>query len=161
MQPVPLSAINPEQSRLDICLVISGPNDGGGIERHVRDLAHGLARNHSVHVLAHRSLRSLFDSSVQFHQVEFTRWRFDVRFLTQCASQIRRIGPSVVHAHGRKAARVVSILRNFLAAPCILTVHNLKSDNRLYKKFDCVIAVSKLVAQGIKHPRLFTIHNGC
>ncbi|MCY3885157.1 MAG: glycosyltransferase family 4 protein [Gammaproteobacteria bacterium] len=161
MQPAPLSALSPVRSSLDICLVVSGPNEGGGIERHVRDLADGLARNHSVHVLAHRSLRSLFDSSVQFHPIEFTRWRFDIRFLIQCARQIRRIQPSVVHAHGRKAARVVSILRNFLASPCILTVHNLKSDSQLYKKFDCVIAVSKLVAQGIEHPKLFTIHNGC
>ena len=161
MQVAVSTAQDPAETPLDICLVVSGRNEGGGIERHVCDLAHGLARNHIIHILAHDSFRSLFDSSVQYHQVAFTSWRFDVWFLLQFALQIRRIRPSIVHAHGRKAARVVSMSRRFFTAPCVLTVHNLRQHDRLYGKFDSVIAVSDVVAQGIKHPRVFKVLNGC
>lgn len=149
------------QKRLSVCLVVSGPNDRGGIERHVRDLAHGMAKRHNVHVLAHDSFRSMFDSSVQFHDLAFTSWRFDLLFLIHFASQIRSLNPNLIHVHGRKAARVVSMTRRFFDIPCILTVHNMRKDARLYRKFDSIIAVSELVAQGVEHPRVFTVLNGC
>ena len=148
-------------SELNICLVVSGPNTGGGMERHVSDLAGGLATRHQVNVLAHDSYRSLFSENVKFHAVGFTSWRFDVVFLLQFLQKIRSLQPTVVHVHGRKAAQVVVLTRRFFSAPCILTVHNLSQDARLYRRFDSVIAVSGLVAQGIEHPRLYTVHNGC
>ena len=103
----------------------------------------------------------MFDSSVRYHKMAFTSWRFDVWFLLQFALEIRRIRPSIIHAHGRKAARVVSLSRRFFSAPCVLTVHNLRQHDRLYSKFDSVIAVSEIVAQGIEHPRVFKVLNGC
>lgn len=161
MQVAVSTAHDPAESPLDICLVVSGPNEGGGIERHIRDLAHGLAKNHIVHVLAHDSFRSMFDSSVRYHQVAFTSWRYDVWFLLQFALKIRKIRPNIIHAHGRKAARVVSMSRRFFDGPCVLTVHNLRQHDRLYGNFDSVIAVSDVVAEGIDHPRVFKVLNGC
>lgn len=146
---------------LNVCLVVSGPNTGGGMERHVSDLANGLADRHGVHVLAHDSYRQLFGSSVNFRDVGFTSWRFDVLFLWQFLREIRDIRPTIVHAHGRKAGQVIALTRRFFDAPCILTVHNLSRDPLLYSRFDSVIAVSSLVAQGIEHSRLYTVYNGC
>ena len=146
---------------LTICLAISGPNTGGGIERHVRDLARGLAGRHTIHVIAHESFRALFDSKVSFHEVGFTSWRYDLWFLFQFVRCIRAIQPTIVHVHGRKAAQVIAMTRRFIDAPCVLTVHNLSKDTRLYSKFDSVIAVSGLVAAGLEHPRQYTVQNGC
>ena len=145
----------------NVCLVVSGPNTGGGIERHVRDLAHGLATRHSITVLAHESFEPLFDSRVNFLRVPFTRWRFDIFLLVQVIRTIRSLNPNVVHAHGRKAAQVIAFCRRFFTSSCVLTVHNLSKSARLFRRFDSVIAVSDLVARGLDHPRSFTVLNGC
>lgn len=162
MQPSSEHSSNDQEGRdLRLCLAVSGPNTGGGMERHVSDLANGLVERHEVHVLAHDSYSPLFESKIEFHDVGFTSWRFDLMFLWQFLSKIRSIQPTVVHAHGRKAGQVVVLTRRFFDAPCILTVHNLSRDRRLCRKFDSVIAVSGLVARGIDHPKLYTVYNGC
>lgn len=147
---------------LKICFAISGPNTGGGIERHARDLAHGLVRNQcTVVVLAHESYACLFDSSIEFREIRFDRWRYSPFLLTEFTKQVLSINPAIVHAHGRKAARVVSFTRYRYSSRCILTVHNLNIKPQLYKNFDSIIAVSPAVAKEIEHPQVRTILNGC
>ncbi len=147
---------------LKICFAISGPNTGGGIERHVRDLAHGLVRNQcTVVILAHKSFGCLFDSSIEFREIPFDRWRYSPFLLSEFTRRVRAINPTIVHAHGRKAARVVSFTRHRYTSRCILTVHNLNIKPQLYKNFDSIIAVSPAVARKIEHPQIRTILNGC
>ena len=147
---------------LKICFAISGPNTGGGIERHVRDLARGLVRDQcTVVILAHKSYACLFDGSIEFREIHFDRWRFSPFLLSEFTKQVRSINPTILHAHGRKAARVVSFTRRRYSSRCILTVHNLNIKPRLYKKFDSIIAVSPAVAKEIEHPQVRTILNGC
>ncbi len=150
----------PDLSRLRICLAVSGFNEGGGIERHVADLAHGLVDRHSVYVLAHESFQTLFDDRVEFHAVGFSGWRYNPMFLRNFVRTLKSLKPSLIHAHGRKAAQVVSLTRRFVDAPCVLTVHNLSRDDRLYRGFESVIAVSSLVARGVNHPNLHLVPNG-
>ena len=147
---------------LTICFAVSGPNTGGGIERHVRDLAHGLAREQcKVTILAHDSYACLFDNTVEFREIRFDRWRYSPFLLSEFTKHVRAITPKVVHAHGRKAAEVVSRTRHRFSSTCILTVHNLNIKSQLCEKFDSIIAVSPAVARKIEHPRVRTILNGC
>lgn len=147
---------------LSVCFAISGPNTGGGIERHVRDLAHGLVQESvSVVVLAHDSYRCLFDNSLEFREIRFDRWRYSPLLLSEFTKQVLAINPTIVHAHGRKAAQVVSLTRSRYSSTCVLTVHNLNIKSQLYENFDTVIAVSPAVAKRIQHPHVQTIVNGC
>lgn len=147
---------------LSVCFAISGLNTGGGIERHVRDLADGLVNaDCSVTILAHESYMALFENSVQFRTVRFDRWRYSPFLLREFTKQVLTVNPSIVHAHGRKAAQVVSLTRNKFPSRCILTIHNLNIKPHLYKKFDTVIAVSPAVARKVDHPHVQTILNGC
>lgn len=154
-------ASKPEES-LSVCFAISGLNTGGGIERHVRDLAHGLAQvDCQVTILAHESFKSLFENSIEFLIIRFDQWRYSPFLLREFAKQILAINPNIVHAHGRKAAQVVSLTRNKYPSKCILTVHNLNIKSHLYENFDTVIAVSPAVARKVDHPCVHTILNGC
>ena len=147
---------------LSVCFAISGLNTGGGIERHVRDLADGLVNaDCSVTILAHESYKTLFENSVQFRTVRFDRWRYSPFLLREFTKQVLTVNPSIVHAHGRKAAQVVALTRKKFPSRCILTVHNLNIKPHLYKNFDTVIAVSPAVARKVDHPNVQTILNGC
>ena len=147
---------------LSVCFAISGLNTGGGIERHVRDLADGLVNaDCSLTILAHESFKTLFDDSVDFRTVRFDRWRYSPFLLREFTQQVRALNPSIVHAHGRKAAQVVSLTRKKFQSKCILTVHNLNVKPHLFENFDTVIAVSPAVARKIDHPYVQTILNGC
>ena len=143
-----------------ICLVVSGLNEGGGIERHVRDLAVGLAPQHRVSVIAHESYRSLFPEPVEFHEINFLTWRFNPLFLLNFCITVRKLNPDILHAHGRKAARVILSTRVATQSKRVLTVHNTSNISRLAKLFDAVIAVSPIVAAPLDHPNKFIIFNG-
>lgn len=154
--------MNDRDDTLSVCFAISGPNTGGGIERHVRDLGHGLVQEQCrVVVLAHESYRCLFDNSIEFREIRFDRWRYSPLLLSEFTKQVLAINPTIVHAHGRKAAQVVSLTRFRYPSQCILTVHNLNIKPQLYENFDTVIAVSPAVAKRIQHPHVQTIVNGC
>ena len=144
-----------------VCFVISGPNTRGGIERHVFDLSLGVSKTNEVFVLAHDSYSNWFHDHIQFRAVRLDRWRYNPLLLRETLTKIRQIQPDIVHAHGRKAAQVVSLLRRSLAGRRIFTVHNVNILEKHYKHFHEVIAVSSTVAEAIKHPRLFIIPNGC
>lgn len=149
-------------STLRVCFAISGPNTRGGIERHVYDLSKGLVgASTEVFVLAHESYADWFPKAIQYCPVSFDRWRFDPRLLDEVVKNIRKVRPSIVHAHGRKAAQVVSLVRNQVSSRRILTVHNTNIKAKYYRHFHEVIAVSSTVAATIEHPRLFVIPNGC
>ena len=147
---------------LKVCFAISGPNTGGGIERHVRDLAHGLVHEQcSVVILAHESYRCLFKDSIEFREIRFDRWRYSPFLLSEFIKHVHAINPTIVHAHGRKAAQVVSLTRSRYSSTCVLTVHNLNIKSQLCKNFDTIVAVSPAVASKIQHPYIQTIMNGC
>lgn len=148
------------ENKYHICLVVSGPNEGGGIERHVRDLAEGLSNRHRVSVIAHESYRDLFLQPVEFHPLNFLTWRYNPVFLLSFYNAIRTLNPDILHAHGRKAARVILATRFANRSKRVLTIHNTSSVDRFLKLFDAVIAVSSVVAAPINHPNKFVIFNG-
>ena len=143
-----------------ICLIVSGPNEGGGIERHTRDLATGLADNQRVSVLAHDSFQDLFKEPVEFHAFDLQRWRFNPFLLRSFARKLKELQPNVIHAHGRKAAKIVAATRRATPARRVVTLHNTSKATNIVVSFDAVIAVSSVVAESVSHPNLTTIFNG-
>ena len=145
-----------------ICLVLAG-TETGGLERHVGDLANGLAATFHVSVVAHEVHRDRFDPQVEFCPVDLQRWRYNPIMLTEAAFVLRRLNPSIVHAHGRKAGTIVGTLRKLLSAHVVLTLHSIHrsaSISRLTGRFDAVIGVSSAVLGHVAHPRKFLVHNG-
>lgn len=145
---------------LRICLVISGRNDRGGVERHVIDLANGCSERSEVHVIADSSFVGHFDDRVVLHPVAFTLSRFSPRLLLTIGRIINSVGPDLVHAHGQKAARVLTIVDFNHRFPRVLTVHNAKPNPHLCAKFNRVITVTRSIASQIPHPTPITIPNG-
>ena len=143
-----------------ICLVVSGLNGNGGMEQHIADLAGGLSREFEVHVIADYSFTDQFVVGVTHHKVPFTRSRFSPRLLYAVTKALRKIVPDLVHAHGAKAARVLSIVNITRRIPSVLTIHNNNPTQRLCAKFDRVIAVSPKINSQIQQPSVTTILNG-
>ena len=150
----------PYVHRNRICLVVSGPNEYGGIERHVVDLANGLSQRFEVHVIADSSFAGHFDAEVVLHEVPFTRSRFSPRLLLSVSKVLRTVAPNLVHVHGAKAARILTLVGRKRRTPRVLTVHNTNPIQRLCEKFDRVITVTSSINSLIVHPLVVTILNG-
>ncbi|AKH20859.1 glycosyltransferase [Sedimenticola thiotaurini] len=144
---------------MKICEVMAGDEEGG-LENHFIDLANALAGKHQVHVIAHRRYGDRFASGVRFHPLDLSRSRKNPLTLYRLLQLIRAIGPDVVHAHANKAAAMIALLRCWIAAPCVATIHSLKRKTAMFERFDHLIAVSKGVAGGIRNPALTVIYNG-
>ena len=143
-----------------ICHVISGLNEGGGIERHVRDLTGDLSKSLRISVLADPSMAPLFQPDVEFWAVNYRRSRINPLLMLELWKVIRAISPDCIHVHGRKAARLIGLLNRFLRLPTVITIHNLSPSSSVCKRFDAVIGVSAQITEGISHPCKFTIYNG-
>lgn len=143
-----------------ICHVISGLNEGGGIERHVRDLTRNLSKNLRISVMADPSMASLFHPDVEFHSINYRRSRINPLLLVELWKTLILVSPDCIHVHGRKAARLVGLLNRFLRVPAVITIHNLSPSSNVCKRFDAVIGVSSKITEQISHPCKFTIYNG-
>lgn len=149
----------PTTDSLTICEVMAGIEEGG-LENHFCDLANGLSRKHTVHVIAHSRYRSLFNDKVIFHPVNLSASRYNPLVLWQLARTIRAINPDVVHAHASKAAAMIGHIRQFLPFPTVVTVHSVKRSTNMYRSFDRVIAVSGGVAKSLQPLVADVIYNG-
>ena len=143
-----------------ICQVVSGINEGGGIERHVQDLVSELTKTHRVSVLADQSMRSLFAEDVKFLSIDYQRSRFNPFLSLHLWKSLKALAPDCIHVHGRKAAGLVGRLNRFLGVPSVITIHNLSPSTKSCRYFDAVIGVSATIRSNVTHPVKFTIYNG-
>ena len=145
---------------LHICHLISGLNEHGGMERHVKDLTSELVKNLRVSVLADPSMQPLFTDTVAFVPIDFRRGRLNPKLSFELFQHLKALAPDCVHVHGRKAAVLFRRLNTVLRQPSVLTLHNLSPASKLCRKFDAVIGVSTQITDQTSHPYKFTIHNG-
>ncbi|MCY4657702.1 MAG: glycosyltransferase family 4 protein [Gammaproteobacteria bacterium] len=143
-----------------ICHVISGKNEGGGIERHVKDLTEELAAIYQVSVIADPSMEAMFADSIRFVPVDFLRSRRNLFLTMELRRKILALAPDCVHVHGRKAASLIGRINRFMRIPSVITIHNLSPSTKECKRFDAVIGVSGVITANISHPVKFTIYNG-
>jgi len=71
----------------------------------------------------------------------------------------KKINPDIVHTHFAKASEIFFFLNKALGIRHVATKHNPRK-GRIYNKLEHVIAVSKGVAESIRHDNVKIIYNG-
>jgi glycosyltransferase involved in cell wall biosynthesis len=135
----------------------------GGMERHVLELAAALSERHDVTLIADPAYADAIPDGVRFAPLNLSRSRRHPLLWFQLRRLLQRLKTDLIHAHGAKAASLVSSHRRRLKAlntAFIGTVHGTKSAHRTYRHCDGVIAVSEAIAAHTGHPRTQVIHNG-
>ena len=143
-----------------ICQVIASYGEGG-LEKHVRELTQQmLAAGHEVTVLADkRFLTGLPSQAVQV-PVHFNWSRHNPLLWLELLIQLRACRCDVIHAQANKAASLIAVLRRWLRAPTVGTLHNVKRDLRAFRKLDHVFTVSRQLAQPFPAHQVSVIYNG-
>lgn len=146
---------------MKIALVMAGHGEGG-LEKHVVELANGLAlRSLPVSVIAHPMYGPRLASGIQFLPLDLWQYRRSPLALIRLYKALRAAGATVVHAHGSKAASMVGSLRPFLRGiGSVATLHSRKKNVRMFARFDRVIAVSRVSTENLRHDAIRIIHNG-
>lgn len=131
----------------------------GGMEKHVADLAEALSNlGHEVHIIAHRDYRTHFPFA-QFHPCPMKLSRNNP-WLRWCVYRVlKRVSPDIAHAHGNKAALILSRLPR-RTCQTVGTIHGSKSNLRAFLRLDKIIAVSRSIYENLDHPSRHLIYNG-
>jgi glycosyltransferase involved in cell wall biosynthesis len=144
---------------MKICQVLCSRGNGG-LERHFVDLCNGLARGNQVVAIAHPEFGGRLDPAITFEPLDLCRGRLNPMALLGLRAVLKKYRPDVVHAQANKAASMVMRATWGMRMPRVATVHNLKKNNRMYRGYDRLIAVSKTVADHVLHPDKRVIFNG-
>ncbi|MEL0027111.1 MAG: glycosyltransferase [Perlucidibaca sp.] len=145
---------------MKIVLVMAGDEEGG-LEKHVVEMANGFsARGHQVAVVAHAKYAGRFSPGVRVLPVNLARGRRNLIALWQLWRALRASGAAVVHAHGSKAASMVGMLLPWLGMASVATLHSRKKQVGMFRRFQRVIAVSRISTLNLEHPGVRVIHNG-
>lgn len=142
-----------------ICQVLCGRGTGG-LERHFVDLCNHLAERHEVIAIAHPEFRDRLSPRVDVEALDLSGWRYHPLLLARLYGLLRTHRPDIVHAQANKAAAMVGLLRPWLRAHCVATVHNLKRDTAMFRGYDRLIAVSRKVAEQFDQSQVDVIYNG-
>ena len=140
-------------------VMASGPVHGG-LEKHFAELCNGLAQHHEVMAIAHPAHRDGINQSVDFQAVDLTFSRHSPLNFFRLHRELKKFRPDIIHAHANKAASMISALKRFTSARLVGTVHGFKSNNRSFRNFDSVIAVSPAIHEHIKIEQARVICNG-
>lgn len=146
---------------MKIVLVMAGHGEGG-LEKHVVELANGLARRGlQVSVIAHPMYGPRLAAGIQFLPLNLAHYRHSLPALFRLYRVLRGTRADVVHAHGSKAASMVGSLLPFLrGVSSVATLHSRKKNVRMFARFDRVIAVSRVSTENLRHDAIRIIHNG-
>lgn len=144
---------------MKVCMVLAGQG-AGGLEKHFVELANEVAKHATVIAIAHDSYGPRLHRSVIFEPLDLAKDRRNIRVLYQLAKIIKFHQPDVVHAQANKAAYMVSLIRHFLRARTIATLHNQGKQLAVYAGFDAVISVNKEELARVPNGNKFLILNG-
>lgn len=120
----------------------------GGIEQHVKELSAFQKRTHEVIIICNEFLSQYFIDEFNVSIVKnFSRHNYF--YLFSLYKAINAHNPDIVHTHGSKTTSIYSKIKNFIEASHITTIHNIKSNVKIYNKADHVIAVSNEITKGL------------
>lgn len=144
---------NKELQRITLVLASAG---FGGLEKHVMELAKGLAsKGFLVTLISDISYQTQFkDTTFNFIGINFERSRHNPFLLWQLLQAILQSRPDIIHVHGNKAAQLLSNLKKFGLINNITVVgslHSQKSNTRMFAHCDTVIAVSEVAKKALSH----------
>jgi glycosyltransferase involved in cell wall biosynthesis len=146
-----------------LILASSGPMIGG-MERQVALQAKHMSgiNNAEISVIAAPCFKDLFPENINFFPVKISRSRRNPSLLFNTQRIISLLAPNIVHAHGHKAASILSTIKPFLSKSIlsIATAHNVKRNNSVLKKMDEVFVVSEGIQDAVAPIHSIIIHNG-
>ena len=120
----------------------------GGIEQHVKELGAFQKSTHEVIIICNDFLSQYFIDEFKVSIVKnFSRHNYF--YLFSLYKVINALNPDIVHTHGSKTTTIYSKIKNFIEASHISTIHNIKSNVKIYNKADHVIAVSNEITNGL------------
>jgi glycosyltransferase involved in cell wall biosynthesis len=146
-----------------LILASTGPMIGG-MERQVSLQAKHMSRlnNTEIAVIAAPCFKNLFPENINFFPLNMNQSRRNPLLLFKVQKIIRLITPNIIHAHGHKAASILSTIKPFLNKEftLIATAHNVKRSNSALKKMDEVFVVSEGIQKAVMPIHSIIIHNG-
>jgi glycosyltransferase involved in cell wall biosynthesis len=127
----------------------------GGIEQHVQELGTYQKNTHEVIIVCNEFLLQYFEDDFKVFIVKnFSRHNYF--YLFNFYNVIKSINPDIVHTHGSKTTSIYSRIKKFIKASHISTIHNIKTNVKIYNKADHVIAVSDNVTEGLNDYSVIT-----
>jgi len=146
-----------------LILASTGPMIGG-MERQVALQAKHMSQlNHAeISVIAAPCFKDLFPENISFFPLKMNRSRRNLSLLFNIQRVISLNSFDIVHAHGHKAASMLSTIKPFLdnTITLIATAHNVKRSNSALKKMDEVFVVSEGIQTAVQPIHSIVIHNG-
>lgn len=146
-----------------LILASTGPMIGG-MERQVALQAKHMSKlqHAEISVIAAPCFKDLFPENINFFPLKMKRSRRNLSLLFSIQRVISLSPVDIVHAHGHKAASLLSSIKPFLnkAITLIATAHNVKRSNRALKKMDEVFVVSEGIQAAVAPIHSIVIHNG-
>tara|TARA_R110001599_G_scaffold62616_3_gene174275 strand:- start:2400 stop:3431 length:1032 start_codon:yes stop_codon:yes gene_type:complete len=146
-----------------LILASSGPTIGG-MELQAAQQAEELSKipNTEVSIIAADCFDLLFPNSVHHYPAKMTRSRRNVLLLASLLKAINAFSPDIIHAHGHKAASLLSSLKPFIRKniKLVATAHNVKRNNKQLIKMDEVFVVSKGIAKAVSPLKSHVVLNG-
>ncbi|PFG09911.1 glycosyltransferase [Marinobacter sp. LV10MA510-1] len=154
-----------DSNTLNILLVMVSANPGvGGLEKHTRELANGLAKaGHRVTVICATAHQHGPAQGIGHITLNPKQSRYNPLLLARLYKQIRDGKYDLVHAQGTKAAALIATLARFshsLAPALVASFHGFKSRYPALHRFTAVIAVSNALAQHLPCARVHVVYNG-
>jgi len=136
----------------------------GGMERQVALQAKHMSPldNAEISVIAAPCFKDLFPDNINFFPMKMNRSRRNLSLLFNIQRVISLTPFDIIHAHGHKAASMLSTIKPFLnkAITLIATAHNVKRSNNALKKMDSVFVVSEGIQAAVQPIHSIVIHNG-
>lgn len=143
-----------------ICQIIASRGNGG-LEKHVRDLSQCLVeQGHRVLVIADTKFLMTLPDAIEKQSLNMRMNRRNPWLLLQLYLKLRQHKFDVIHAQADKAASMLVSIKAFLKTPTVATVHNIKSQFKVYQRFAYVICVSRHLAKLVNMDGTEVIYNG-
>lgn len=145
---------------MNITLVMASDEEGG-LEKHVLELAEGLAEFHPVSLIAHQKYQTQLSHKVNFIAFDMSGSRYNPWTKYHLKKVILATQPDILHAHASKTAKLLQGMLKQFSFPSVVTVHGKKKSNEAYFAFDHMIAVSRSVAETLNQLNKTTVvYNG-
>jgi len=146
-----------------LILASTGPMVGG-MEKQVALQANYMSKikGAKVSVIASPCFKDLFEDDIYFTGLKMSRSRRNLALLFNLHQVVSKNLPDIIHAHGHKAASMLSTLKPFLSShiKLIASSHGLKRNNKALKKMDEVFVVSEGIQDVVSPIHSVVIHNG-
>lgn len=147
---------------MKVSMVLASEHDGG-LEKHVRELAHELVQQGiEVVVIAPTVFLDTLNHSVEKRAINGKQSRLNLCLLWTLYRHLKTANSDIIHLHANKAASMVGRLKRFLSIPVVATLHNLKKGKRHdFVAFEHIICVSHHINQGFAaDQQVAVIYNG-